>query len=247
MKKKLNLNLSLNLNLNLSLSLFLCLILFSCGDVKPKGDIKLNKISVADFNQLVLEGKFRAFYIPSDSNFVEVETYQNLFENLDIHTSDKVLSIKENRPTSFVDFYNVTIYSKQAPQQISISDSVEMNVSSEIKVPIFKLNLKNNGKFIGAIKAEKSEIEMQDTSLANFKGFTKKATLKIKDTAGIISPYWFVDAMNLEAENGTYSEFSVKDTLAGKVNNTAKLLYYGNPIRTLKIEKSASVNNKELE
>ena len=88
---------------------------------------------------------------------------------------------------------------------------------------------------------------MLNTSRANFTGFTKNASLKISDTANFISPYWVLDNLEIEAKNGVYAELNVKDTLKGKIGNTAKFLYYNDPIRALKIDKTANVQNKKLD
>ena len=121
--------------------------LFSCGKASPKGDIVSKDIKVEDFVNLNLNGKFRAFYIKSDSSFITVETYKNVGDNLKIKVKDKTLTISEGRETEGVDFYNVTIYSKYNLEQVSMTESAELNISSEIKTDNFKLNLKNNTKF----------------------------------------------------------------------------------------------------
>lgn len=225
----------------------LVLALISCGKVAPKGDIVNKDIPVEDFTSLSLEGKFRVFYIHSNKNFVNVETYPNVLDNLKIKVSDKTLNISEKRETKGVDFYNITIYSKYYPEKISMKDSVEMNVSSEIKTDNFRANLKNNAKFIGSINTRRAEVEMLNTSKANFLGSTKQAVIKIADTASLIAPYWLIDNLDLQSKNGNYAEVNVKDTLKGSIANTAKLLYYNDPIRAIKIEKTANVKNKKLE
>ncbi|WHF52101.1 DUF2807 domain-containing protein [Chryseobacterium gotjawalense] len=221
--------------------------LFSCGKISPKGDIVSHDIKVEDFVSLNLNGKFRAFYIKSDSSFVNVETYKNVGGNLKIKVKDKTLTISENRETEGVDFYNITIYSKYNLEKVSMSDSVELNISSEIKTDNFKLSLKNNAKFIGSVNSRKAEVEMTQKSRANFLGKTKDAVLKISDTASIIAPYWMIDHLKIESKNGNYAEVNVKDSLKGSIKNTAKLTYYNEPISALKIEKTATVQHKELE
>lgn len=231
-------------------NLFFLIILFSvisCGKISPKGKIENKDINVEDFTNLNLQGKFRAFYIKSDSSFVNVETYKNITDNLNISVKDKTLSVTEKRAIKGVDFYNITIYSKYDLAKLSISDSVEMNVSSEIKTDNFKLNLKNNGKFIGSVNSRKSEVEMSNKSRANFRGSTKNATIKISDTASLIAPYWLIENLNISSKNENYTEVNVKDSLKGNINNTSKFIYYNNPIRAFKIEKSAFVENKKLD
>lgn len=227
--------------------LYLFLVLISCSKISPEGKIETKDIDVPEYVNLNLVGKYRIFYVRSTKNFVEVETYPNIYKNLDISVKDKTLNIIENRETKGVDFYNITLYSKYNLEKIAITDSVEMNISSEIKAENISINLKKNAKFIGSIYSKKAEVEMHDHSLANFKGFTKNAVFKMSDTASIIAPYWFIDNLEITAKNGTYTEVNVKDSIKGNLMDTSKFLYYNDPIRAFKIEKTADVQNKKLD
>lgn len=233
--------------MKLLFSTFIFLLFISCGKISPKGKIESKDFPVEDFTNINLEGKFRVFYINGEKSFVNVETYPNILNNLKIKVKDKTLTIKESRETQGVDFYNVTIYSKYNLEKISISDSVEMNISSEIKTDNFKLNLKNNAKFIGSVNSRKAEVEMLNTSRANFTGKTKVAFIKIADTANLIAPYWMIENLNIDSKNANYAEVNVQDSLKGNIKNTAKFVYYNDPIRAFKIDKTANVQNKELE
>lgn len=222
------------------------LTIFSCGKISPKGNLEKKEIDVEEFTNLDLEGKFRVFYARGPKNFVEVETYPNIAGNLDIDVDDKTLSIKESRKTKGVDFYNITIYSKYNLEKISISDSVEMNISSEIKTDNFKLNLKNYATFMGSLNTRRAEVDMQNRSRANFLGATKDAVIKISDTASLIAPYWKIVNLNVDSQNGNYAEVNVKDTVKGTIKNTAKFVYYNDPIRAFKVDKTTRVENKKL-
>lgn len=226
---------------------FLLIGLISCGKISPKGKIESNNTKVEDFVNLDLQGKFRAFFVKSDSSYINIETYKNIGENIKIKVKDKTLTITESRETSGVDFYNITIYSKYNLEQVSLADSVEMNTSSEIKTANFKLNLKKNTKFIGSLNSQKAELEMSQKSRANFTGQTKNAIIKISDTASLIAPYWKIENLKIHAINGNYAEVNVKDSLSGEIKNTAKFVYYNDPIRAFQIEKTATVQNEKLE
>ncbi|WP_312075937.1 GIN domain-containing protein [Chryseobacterium sp.] len=224
----------------------LAVFLVSCGKISPKGNIENKDIDVEEFVNLDMEGKFRVFYARSNKNYVAVETYPNIADNLDIEVKDKTLSIKENRKIKGVDFYNITIYSKYNLEKVSISDSVEMNISSEIKTDNFRLNLKNHAAFMGSVNTRKAEVEMLNRSRANFLGNTKDAVIKIADTASLIAPYWKIENLNIDSKNGNYAEVNVKDSLKGNIQNTSKFVYYNNPIRAFKVEKTTKVENKKL-
>lgn len=229
------------------LNFLLITAIVSCGKIEPKGNIENKDIQVDNFNNLNLQGKFRVFFVNNPKSFVNVETYGNVANNLKINVSDKTLNIIEKRETQGVDFYNITIYSKYNPEKISVSDSVELNISGEIKADNFRLNLKNNAKFIGALNSRRAELEMLNTSRANFTGKTKDAVIKIADTAHLIAPYWIITNLNLDAKNGNYTEVNVKDTLKGTVLNTSKLLFYNDPIKRFKADKTAKIENKILD
>lgn len=222
------------------------LLIVSCGKITPKGDLESKDIPLENFKELNLKGKFRVFYINHNKNFINVETYGNISDNLKIDVFDDILSIKEKSETENVDFYNITIYSKSNPTKIKMTDEAELNVSGEINTPAFNLILDKNAKFIGSIKTEQTNIEMKNLSRANFSGESKKVSIKIMDTASIIAPYWNIKNLNLDSKNGSYTEVNVKDTLKGKVKNSAKLLYYNNPIIKFSSDKSVRIENKKL-
>jgi len=222
------------------------LAIVSCGKISPKGNLEKKEIDVEEFVNLDLDGKFRVFYARGPKNFVEIETYPNIADNLDVNVDEKTLSIKEGRGTKGVDFYNVTIYSKYNLEKVSLSDSVEMNISSEIKTDNFRLNLKNNATFMGSVNTRRAEIEMLNRSRANFLGETENAVIKIADTASLIAPYWKIVNLNIDSKNGNYAEVNVKDSLKGNIQNTAKFLYYNDPIRAFKVDKTTKVENKKL-
>lgn len=226
--------------------LLILLILTSCGKISPKGNLTSQTVEVSDFTTMELQGKYRLFFVKSSKNFVEVETYPNIFNNLKIRVQDKNLKITETRPTENIDFYNVTVYGKYSPEKIIASDSVEINISGAIKTDNFSLNLKNNAKFIGALNTRKAEVEMINTSRANFIGTTKNAVLKIADTANVIAPYWILNNVHLDAKNGSYTEINVKDSINGNIQNTAKFLYYNEPIRAFKVDRTARVTTEML-
>lgn len=233
------------MKLNYTVLYLLLLAFISCGKISPKGEIVAKDIPVEKFTTLDLKGNFRVFFVRSTENFVNVETHENIANNLKINVHNNTLSISEKRATEHIDFYNITIYAKQEVEKIHLSEQVELNVSGEIKTDDFTLNLQNNAKFIGALHTERTAIEMADLSRANFLGKTKNATLKIKDTANVIAPYWAVNVFDLDTKNGAYTEINVADTLKGNLQNTSKLVYYGMPIATFKAEKSVKVEKSE--
>ncbi|MDN5627537.1 MAG: hypothetical protein L0G16_06175 [Weeksellaceae bacterium] len=115
-----------------------------------------------------------------------------------------------------------------------------------MKVDQFSLHLKDNAKFIGSVISEKSVIDMANKSRANLLGKTALAKISIRDTASIISPYWYIQDLDIDSQNGNYAELNVDEEIKGKIGNTAKLIFYGNPSKKLKVTEKAMIQNKKL-
>ncbi len=219
----------------------------SCGKVTPKGEIQSKDVELSEFSKIDFKGKFRVFYVQNPHNFVNVETYPNVFKNLNIKVEKGQLSISEKSETDKVDFYNITIYGKNPFNEIKLSDSVELNISSQMKTENFSMKIKDNSKFIGSVISEKADVSMTGKSRANLLGKTGFLKLNIKDTASIISPYWYIKELEIDSQNGNYSELNVDEEMKGKITNTSKLVYYGNPSKKIKVEEKAILENRELE
>ncbi|ATC35494.1 DUF2807 domain-containing protein [Elizabethkingia anophelis] len=224
---------------------FLVVSLASCSKVKPKGEIATKDITVQDFNKLDINGKFKVFYVQNSKNMVSVETYPNVFDNLKIEVKDKTLYISEKSKTEGVDMYNITLYSKNNLESIAMADSTDITISSQMSVPAFKLKIKDNAKFMGSVLANKADITMTNKAKANLLGRTLDANIAISDTASIISPYWYINNLNITSKNGNYSEFSVDDELNGSIGNTSELVYYGNPQKKIKVQDKAKLEQKQ--
>ncbi len=223
------------------------LLAVSCGKLEPKGDILSKDIKVEDFTKIELSGQFRAFYAKADSSFVNIETYENLAGNIKLSSKDNILRITEKRVPAAVDFYNITIYSRNEPTAVTLAQNVELNISSEIKADRFDLTITDDAKFIGSVRSRMSSVTMNKKARANFLGVSKKADIKLSDTASIIAPYWQINTANLQVKNGSYAELQVQDSLKGKVENTAKLVYYEEPVQALSIERTSTVQHENIE
>lgn len=226
------------------LYLLLIFALISCGEISPKGVVESKEVPLEDFEKVDFAGKFTVFYVHDTVNFAAIDTYPNVFDNLDFKVKNGTLSIKEKRGTKGVDMYNITLYSKKGLSNISLKDSTDMTISSQMAETEFTLSLSDQAKFSGSILANKVKISMDKKSRANILGKTIDAEIAIQDTASIIAPYWYVENLSVQSKNGNYTELSVAQNLNGRISNTAKLLYYGNPEKKIEVKDKAQIEQK---
>ena len=77
----------------LFLYLNLCLTLLACSKISPKGEIEVKDVTVENFTKLNLKGDFKVFFAKGNQNLVSVETYPNVYKNLDIEVENGILTI----------------------------------------------------------------------------------------------------------------------------------------------------------
>jgi hypothetical protein len=218
----------------------------SCSKISPKGEIEVKDTPVENFTKLNLKGNFKVFFAKGEQNLVSVETYPNIFSNLDIDEEDGTLTIEEGRKPENVDFYTITIFGKNELSEITLADHVEMNISGQIKSPQFSLNVKDNAKFMGAVASQKSNVTMSQKSNANILGQTKSLTLRMADSASIVAPYFYAENLDILAKNDAFAGVNVENEMKGAIENTSKLVFYGEPLNKVVKKDKASVENRKL-
>ncbi len=228
----------------LFLCFFLCLI--SCSKITPKGEIELKDVSVGKFTNLDLEGNYKVFFVKGLQNLVSVETYPNIFKNLDIKVENSTLHIKENRNAEKVPFYTITIFGNQDPTSITLHNRVEFNISGLVQSPKFSLFLDGNSKFLGAVNTESAQIAMAQKTNANILGKTANLNLKLADSASIVAPYFEVENLEINEKNDAFAGINVGNEMKGTLENTSKLIFYGEPVNNLVKKDKSSVENGKL-
>jgi len=232
--------------IKLFLYLYLFLNLLACTKISPSGEIEVKDQKVENFTKLNLKGNFKIFFAKAGQNMVSVETYPNIYKNLDIEVENGTLTIEENRKPENVDFYNITVFGKNDLNEISLAENVEMNISGQVKSPQFSLNLKDHSKFMGAVISEKSNIEMTQISNANILGETKNLNLKLTDSASIMAPYFYVENLELNAKNNASAGLNIDNEMKGTLENTSKLIFFGEPLNKLVKKDKAIIENRKL-
>lgn len=218
----------------------------SCSKISPKGEIEVKDEKVENFTKLNLKGNFKIFFAKGSQNLVSVETYPNIYKNLDIEVEKGTLTIEESRKPENLDFYNITIFGKNDLSEISLAENVEMNISGQVKSPQFSLNLKDHSKFMGAVISEKSIVDMAQKSNANILGETKNLNLKLTDSASIMAPYFYVENLELNTKNNASAGLNIDNEMKGTLENTSKLIFFGEPLNKLVKKDKAIIENRKL-
>lgn len=210
--------------------------LISCGKMEPQGEVKMQEVKIEAFEKLELYGNFQVQYLPSTENKVLVETYPNIFENLQIETKNKKLTIKEKTLTEGVDVCIITLHTTGKPSEIEMAGLAQFNGADEMMMDKIQLNMKNESKFSARILTNKAKMILADKAQVRISGKTLDTEIFTKDSVNIISPQWIVNNLNINAKGDSETEIAVAEKLEGKIENKAKLHYRGKPTKKILAE-----------
>ena len=154
------------------------------------------------------------------------------------------MTISEKRKTEGVEVYNIILYSSGKISKMKMQNSAEFNISSQMMMDDFSLKMEDNTKLAGAILSNKAEINLYDNARLELFGKTLEAEVVMRDSAVMMSPYWFVNNLKIKAEDDVSAEISVDEKLEGKLKNNAKLSYTGNPVKKVLEEDKALIIKK---
>lgn len=230
----------------LFLFLTIAFTLWSCADISPKGEIEVQDTEVQDFNAIHLKGNFKVFFARGNQNLVSVETYPNIFKNLDISVEDGILAIEENRTAKNVDFYTITVFGKKDLSDIVLEKRAELNISGAIKSSSISMSMEDKTKFMGAINADKSSIEMSGNANANVLGRAQNLTLKLKDSSSIVAPYFQIENLNITSEKDAFTAIQVEKKIDGSITGVSRLMIYGEPLNKVVKKDKASVEKGRM-
>lgn len=87
---------------------------------------------------------------------------------------------------------------------------------------------------------------MAEKSNANILGETKNLNLKLADSASIMAPYFYVENLEILSKNGASAGLNIDQEMKGTLENTSKLIFYGEPLNKLTKKDKAVIENRKL-
>ena len=87
---------------------------------------------------------------------------------------------------------------------------------------------------------------MSQISKANILGKTQNLNIKLSDSASIMAPYFYIENLEILIKNGASAGLNIDQEMKGTLENTSKLIFYGEPLNKLTKKDKASVENRKL-
>lgn len=178
---------------------------FSNG-YKGTGEIETRKFDLNDFDGIDATGGIRLYFVKDDDYDISIETNADIFERLEVKTSNNKLLVKPKDGINFYDTKIKVIVKCPTLKFIEISNSTSLEISGDYKyVGDVHIDVTNSSDIKGNLSGEKLTLDVTNSSKAQLSGNYKTLEADVTNSS--------------EAQlSGTYKDIEVDVTNSSEAN-----------------------------
>ena len=212
------------------------IVLSSCSfpgmfSVRPEGEYISKDINPESFSSVSVASGFQLILTQDSVQSMSVETYENIFQYLEIEIVDSTLFISTKDGVNFSGQPNVKIHiTTPVLDELSLSGGSRAEFVNEWKGEEFEASLSGGSRIFGMINLKSFELELSGGSRSELNGVVEKFSLNA--SGGSKSRHLDLLTRNCEAlvSGGTSLEISVSDTLDVNCSGGSRVKYKGTPV-----------------
>ncbi|WP_395093670.1 GIN domain-containing protein [Vaginella massiliensis] len=213
-------------------------------DGEGPGDIK-HQVAVEHIKSIEVDCNCQVTILQGNENRVEVESHQNIIDNLKINSKGNIVLISETQEVDTYNNYRVYLYVTKELEDLEISGLTDVMVSGTLNVDKLDLKIKDQARIEEAyIIANEVEIKAQNQSQINLQGAVNKLLVKAYDQSNLDLGNFVAYDTEFLAEDNVNFIVNAKSALIGKASGTALIQYIGDPRKDTKVSDQAQVIKK---
>ncbi len=197
---------------------------FSQDKVKGNGVIGTVETKVNPFKKIALFNEFEVTLIKSDAASVEIETDENLHEEIEISVVDSVLTVETSTKLRPKNKLEVTIFCTDHLDNIELNDDSSITSLSTINLAELEVNINDKSKANLILKTQnnfklisKNKGKLQLKSNSKFNVITPRAALDLAESANTLMDIK-TDTLSLSLKKNAFLEISGSTQLVDIVN-----------------------------
>jgi hypothetical protein len=218
--------------------------------------IAQNKVSVPDFNKMVIPSNFEIKLIKSDSNFLafkesDLKKFSSSYLEKGFKVNNNTLSFDLSEFNAAIPV-NITVYSNNLQElKLEGNAKLEMGNDSIFKTNYFKIYADGATKSDLYLDVEKLEAQINGASKLTIDGKATEGKLEATGASKINAIGMAFENLNVEANGASKVSATVKNNLKAEASGVSKIEFAGNPKNVDKNISGASkidkVNGEDVE
>lgn len=215
--------------------LVLAILFHSCiflgPSVKGDGDVTEQKRQISGFEKIEASTGLEVFLIPDSTEYVIVETDENLHEHIQTELSHKTLKIFTESRIRWAKSKKVKVHYTTLSELKSSSGAV---VRSEGPIVTRDIELNASSGSQQHVEVESKAVEGRCSSGAHIylSGKSERANLKASSGAHLKAGDLWTSKCDADASSGAHIRIAVSDELNAEASSGGHVYYSGNPEKT---------------
>ena len=199
--------------------------------VKGNGTLKTQKLAVADFSKLFIDGHYEVV-LSQGTEFLEITSDENLVDHFTTEkTKDGILIIKAKEEYSLQPKGAVKIkLGFKTLSEIEISGKTAISSVGTLSFENLQLNIRNVSKANLSINVKENlNIWMKDIAEANLKGQTFKSKIELSDIAKLYAKDLVLQTVHIQTRDMSFADLNVTQKIDAQAADKSTIEYIGQP------------------
>jgi len=213
----------------LKLTSILIIYTLICLNASAKKELVEKKIDVKPFSEIEVSGYFNVNLVESNDYRLEIETKEDIHDNIGIDVKEKILIITlKDDNFKFKNKIYLTIYCKKFSK---FTSNGMINLHTEESFKLGDVAIETNGvtKAHIELEAENLDVEVNGTGKIHLFGNSKNAKYTINGAGSINAYNMSVKNCNVEISGAGIAKIYVFDKLNATLTGVSKVYYKGEP------------------
>jgi hypothetical protein len=217
--------------------------------------IAQNKISIPDFNKMIIPANFEIKLIKSDSNFLsfndtDLKKFSSTYLNKGLKINNSTLSFNLSEFNDAIPV-NITVYSNSLQElKLEGNAKIKMGNDSIFKTSNFTIYADGATKSELNLEVEKLKVEINGASKLTLNGKAAEGKIEVTGASKVNAIGMAFENLDAEANGASKIAATVKNNLKAEASGVSKIEFAGNPKNVDKNVSGASkiekVNNDEI-
>ena len=199
--------------------------------IKGEGEIVSRTYETDDFTGIDIGGSSYVTFRYSDSSSVVIETYENLFEHLEVKTAGGVLDIGFGNNVSVDTGRNKVQIHISSPLLTSIDfgGSVEAKDWDTIRAEHFSIDVSGSGNVNISLEVESLDIDASGSAAIELSGSANTVVIDKSGSSNINAISLQTKDADIESSGSGSIEIAVSDSMKVDLSGSGRIRYIGSP------------------
>lgn len=213
--------------------------------IKGEGPIVKKTLKVADFKGFVLATSGNVYLRQGSNQSVEVESHQNIIDNIVTDLEEGIWKIKFKNPVSRYDKFNVYI-TVPTLTKAAISGSGDIKGETPFKgLGAVTLSISGSGDLMMEVEGESVDAKISGSGDINVKGKAKSLKAAISGSGDIVAEYLNVADAAVSISGSGDVSVNASENLNVQTSGSGDVSYRGRPRVQSRVSGSGSLTSKQ--